>query len=78
LKAQLDHAKTQTKLFEKTSDKNLILFFNEEIKRIGEGEKATDLLSPRVTKRFLDLGILARTFQNMLILGEKGKYIIDK
>jgi len=74
----LDHAKAQTELFEKASDENLILFFHEEIKRIDEGEKATDLLSLRVTKRLLDLGILARTWQNTLILGEKGKYIIAR
>ncbi len=61
--------------FEKASDENLILFFREEIKKIDEGEKATDLLSVRVTKRLLELGILARTWQNTLILGEKGRHV---
>jgi len=74
----LDHTKTQTGPFDKASDENLILFFREEIKRIDEGEKATDLLSIRVIKRFLDLGILVRKWQNSLILGEKGRYIIDR
>lgn len=74
----MDHAKSQTDLFEKASDENLILFFRREIKRIDEGEKATDLLPNRVTKRLLDLGILVRTWQNALILGEKGRYIIDR
>lgn len=73
----MNHAKTDAELFEKTSDENLILFYNDEIKRIDEGEKAKDLLSIRVTKRFLDLGILVRSWQNKLILGEKGRYIID-
>ena len=72
---QLDHAKTDVELFEKTSDENLILFYREEIKRIDEGEKAKDLLSIRVTRRLLDLGILVRTWQNALILGEKGKIL---
>ena len=71
MKKQLDHAKTQAELFEKASDENLILFFHEEIKRIDEGEKATDLLPLRVIKRLLDLGILARTWQNKLILKKK-------
>lgn len=74
----MDHTKTQTGPFDKASDENLILFFREEIKRIDEGEKATDLLSIRVIKRFLDLGILVRKWQNSLILGEKGRYIIDR
>ncbi|GAJ11864.1 unnamed protein product, partial [marine sediment metagenome] len=73
----MNHAKTDDELFEKTSDENLIQFYREEIKKIDEGENATKLLTPRVTKRFLDLGILARTWQNTLILGEKGRYIID-
>ena len=34
-----------------------------------------DLLPLHVTKRLLDLGILARTWQSSLILGEKGRYI---
>ena len=74
----MDHAKIRAELFEKASDQNLILFFREEIKRIDEGEKAKDLLSLRVTKRLLDLGILVRTWQNKLILGDKGKYIMDR
>ena len=74
----MDHAKTQAELFEKASDENLIQFFRGEIKRIDEGEKATDLLSLRVIKRFLDLGILVRSCQNELILGEKGRYIMDR
>lgn len=74
----MDSVKTQTEPFEKASDENLILFFREEIKKIDEGKKATDLLSLRVTKRLLNLGILVRTWQNTLILGEKGKYIIDR
>lgn len=74
----MNHAKTRSELFEKVSDENLILFYREEIKRIDEGEKATDLLSIRVIKRFLDLGILVRKWQNSLILGEKGRYIIDR
>lgn len=71
----MDHAKTDAELFEKASDENLILFYHEEIKRIDEGENATDLLTPRVTKRFLEIGILARGWQNALILGEKGKIL---
>jgi len=71
----LDHEKTDAELFEKASDENLILFYHEEIKRIDEGENATDLLTPRVTRRLLDLGILVRTWQNALILGEKGKIL---
>jgi len=67
----LDHAKTDAELFEKASDENLILFYREEIKRIGEGENATDLLPPRVIRKFLDLGILARGWQNALILGRE-------
>ncbi|MBA7626126.1 hypothetical protein ES703_33568 [subsurface metagenome] len=63
---------------EKASDENLILFYREEIKRIDEGENATKLLSVRVTRRLLDLDILARGWQNTLILGEKGRYIIDR
>jgi len=74
----LDHEKKGAELFEKVSDENLILFFREEIKRIDEGENAVNLLSPRVTRRFLDLGVLVRTWQNTLILGEKGRYIIDR
>jgi len=74
----LDHTKTRAELFEKASDENLIQFFHEEIKRIDEGEKATDLLSLRVTKRLLDLGILVRTWRNSLILWEKGRYTIDR
>ena len=74
----MGHAKTQAEPFEKASDENLILFFHEEIKRIDEGEKATDLLPNRVTKKLLELGILVRTWQNTLILGEKGRYIIDR
>ena len=74
----MDHAKSQADLFEKASDENLILFFHEEIKRIDEGEKATDLLPNRVTKKLLELGILVRTWQNTLILGKKGRYIIDR
>jgi len=74
----LDHAKIRAELFEKASDENLIQFFHEEIKRIDEGEKATDLLSLRVTKRLLDLGILVRTWRNSLILWEKGRYTIDR
>jgi len=73
----LDHKKTEAELFEKASDENLILFYREEIKRIDEGEKATKLLSVRVKRRLLDLGILVRTWQNTIILGEKGRYIID-
>jgi len=73
----LDHKKTEAELFEKASDENLILFYREEIKRIDEGEKATELLPPRVTKRLLNIGILVRTWQNTIILGEKGRYIID-
>jgi len=73
----LNHAKTRSELFEKVSDENLILFYREEIKRIDEGEKATKLLSPRVTRRLLDLGILVRSWQNALIIGEKGRYIMD-
>jgi len=60
---------------EKASDENLILFYREEIKRIDEGENAANLLSVRVTRRLLDLGILKRTWQNTLILGEKGKIL---
>ena len=74
----MNHAKTRSELFEKVSDENLILFYREEIKRIDEGEKATELLSVRVTRRLLDLGILVRSWQNTLILGEKGRYIIDR
>jgi len=74
----LDHEKTGTELFEKASDENLIQFYLEEIKRIDEGENATKLLSVRVTRRLLDLGILVRIWQNSLILGEKGRYIIKK
>jgi len=60
---------------EKASDENLILFYREEIKRVDEGENATDLFSVRVRRRLLDLGILARGWQNALILGEKGKIL---
>jgi len=74
----LDHAKTRSELFEKVSDENLILFYSEEIKRIDEGEKATKLLSLRVKRRLLNLGILVRSWQNTLILGEKGRYIMDR
>jgi len=74
----VDHAKTDDELFEKTSDDNLILFYSDEIKRIGEGENPTELLTPRVTKRFLEIGILVRTWQNTLILGKKGRYIMDR
>jgi len=73
----LDHAKTRSELFEKVSDENLILFYREEIKRIDEGENATELLSLRVTRRLLDLGVLVRSWRNKLILGEKGRYIMD-
>lgn len=73
----MDHKKTEAELFEKASDENLILFYNDEIKKIDEGEKAKDLLSLRVIKRLLGLGILVRSWQNELILGEKGRYIID-
>ena len=73
----MDHAKTGSELFEKVSDDNLILFYREEIKRIDEGEKATELLSLRVTRRLLDLGVLVRSWRNKLILGEKGRYIMD-
>ncbi|MBA7680993.1 hypothetical protein ES703_89319 [subsurface metagenome] len=73
----MDHAKTGSELFDKASDNNLILFYREEIKRIDDGENAVNLLTPSVTKRFLDIGILARGWQNALILGEKGRYIID-
>ncbi len=66
-----DQEKRAFQLFEKASDENLILFYREEIKRIDEGEKAKDLLSPRVIKRFLDLGILVRSWQNKLILKKK-------
>ena len=74
----MDHAKTRSELFEKVSDENLILFYSEEIKRIDEGEKATKLLSLRVKRRLLNLGILVRSWQNTLILGEKGRYIMDR
>jgi len=74
----LNHVETGAELFEKASDENLILFFHEEIKRIDEGERAKNLLSLRVTKRLLDLGILARTWQSTIILGKKGRYIIDR
>ena len=73
----MDHAKIGSELFEKVSDENLILFYLEEIKRIDEGENATKLLSLRVTRRLLDLGILVRSWQNALIIGEKGRYIMD-
>ena len=73
----MNHAKTRSELFEKVSDENLILFYLEEIKRIDEGENATKLLSLRVTRRLLDLGILVRSWQNALIIGEKGRYIMD-
>ena len=73
----MDHAKTRSELFEKVSDENLILFYREEIKRIDEGENATELLSLRVTRRLLDLGVLVRSWRNKLILGEKGRYIMD-
>ena len=73
----MDHEKKGAELFEKVSDENLILFFREEIKRIDEGEKAKDLLSLRVIKRLLDLGVLVRSWQSKLILGEKGRHIID-
>ena len=73
----MDHAKTRSELFEKVSDENLILFYREEIKRIDEGENATELLSVRVKRRLLDIGILVRSWQNTLILGEKGRYIMD-
>ena len=65
-------------ILEKASDENLILFYHEEIKRIDEGENATKLLSVRVTRRLLDLGILVRGWQNTIILGKKGRYIIDR
>lgn len=74
----MDHAKTGSEPFEKISDDNLILFYREEIKRIDDGENAVTILTPRVTKRFLDIGILARSWQNTLILGEKGRYIMDR
>ncbi len=66
-----DREKRAFQLFEKASDENLILFYSEEIKRIDEREKAKDLLSPRVIKRLLDLGILVRSWQNKLILKKK-------
>ena len=69
IEKRLDHAESQTEPFEKASDENLILFYLEEIKRIDEGEKAKDLLPPRVIRKFLALGILARGWQNALILG---------
>ena len=71
----MDHAITGAEFFEKASDENLILFYREEIKRIDEGENPTAVLSVRVTKRFLELGILERSWRNTLILGEKGRYI---
>ena len=71
----MDYAKTGSEPFEKISDDNLILFYREEIKRIDDGENAVNLLTPRVTRRLLDLGILKRTWQNTIILGEKGKIL---
>ena len=71
----MDHSKTGTDLFEKTSNENLVLFYREEIKRIDEGVNATKLLSVRVTRRLLDLGILVRGWQNTIILGDKGKIL---
>ena len=74
----MDHAKTRSELFEKVSDENLTLFYREEIKRIDEGEKATELLLLRVKRRLLNLGILVRSWQNTLILRARVRFLVDE
>jgi hypothetical protein len=45
------------------SFENLVRFYSEELRMIEQGERATNVLTPRVRGRLRDVGILA--YRNM-------------
>ena len=66
----------ELKRLDRQSTENMLLFYEEELRRVAKGERLSSFMSKPLIKRFIDLGILERVWdkkRRRIILSQKGR-----
>ncbi len=66
----------ELKRLDRQSTENMLCFYEEELRRVAKGERLSSFVSKSLVKRFIDLGILERSWEKKrwrIILSQKGR-----